>query len=466
MNELQDSNKSNWNRFVESLRDRFNLDEDKASEEEVRANIRKGVEFRGTNLWVLIFAIFIASIGLNVNSTAVIIGAMLISPLMGPIMGVGLALGVNNFDVMKRSLRSLGLAALVGLITSTLYFWISPLSTAQSELLARTTPTIYDVLIALFGGMAGIVAQSRKDRTSTVIPGVAIATALMPPLCTAGFGLARGDMAFFIGAFYLFFINAVFIAVGTFIIVRFLKYKKVEFVDPKKELRARRYMTVIVTITLVPSVILAYGIVQRTIFESNAKNYIDKVLNFDGSEIISAVPTYAGDSSTIEVMLVGKKVSEDVLDVARRQMEAYSLKHTTLIVRQAGVDNTFDTHTLQNVLRSNTEMLDEKNRRIEELERLADRYLSDTLPVKDISHELRSLWGSHIRNVSLAKAPVFGNDGNAIDTAVFCYLTTAENVSLDRQQREKLTQWLRARTKMNKVELIVARQEADTASMR
>ncbi|WP_071135605.1 TIGR00341 family protein [Millionella massiliensis] len=466
MNELQDSNKSNWNRFVESLRDRFNLDEDKASEEEVRANIRKGVEFRGTNLWVLIFAIFIASIGLNVNSTAVIIGAMLISPLMGPIMGVGLALGVNNFDVMKRSLRSLGLAALVGLITSTLYFWISPLSTAQSELLARTTPTIYDVLIALFGGMAGIVAQSRKDRTSTVIPGVAIATALMPPLCTAGFGLARGNMAFFIGAFYLFFINAVFIAVGTFIIVRFLKYKKVEFVDPKKELRARRYMTVIVTITLVPSVILAYGIVQRTIFESNAKNYIDKVLNFDGSEIISAVPTYAGDSSTIEVMLVGKKVSEDVLDVARRQMEAYSLKHTTLIVRQAGVDNTFDTHTLQNVLRSNTEMLDEKNRRIEELERLADRYLSDTLPVKDISYELRSLWGSHIRSVSLAKAPVFGNDGNAIDTAVFCYLTTAENVSLDRQQREKLTQWLRARTKMNKVELIVARQEADTASMR
>ena len=466
MNELQDSNKSNWNRFVESLRDRFNLDEDKASEEEVRANIRKEVEFRGTNLWVLIFAIFIASIGLNVNSTAVIIGAMLISPLMGPIMGVGLALGVNNFDVMKRSLRSLGLAALVGLITSTLYFWISPLSTAQSELLARTTPTIYDVLIALFGGIAGIVAQSRKDRTSTVIPGVAIATALMPPLCTAGFGLARGNMAFFIGAFYLFFVNAVFIAVGTFIIVRFLKYKKVEFVDPKKELRARRYMTVIVTITLVPSVILAYGIVQRTIFESNAKNYIDKVLNFDGSEIISAVPTYAGDSSTIEVMLVGKKVSEDVLDVARRQMEAYSLKHTTLIVRQAGVDNTFDTHTLQNVLRSNTEMLDEKNRRIEELERLADRYLSDTLPVKDISHELRSLWGSHIRSVSLAKAPVFGNDGNAIDTAVFCYLTTAENVSLDRQQREKLTQWLRARTKMNKVELIVARQEADTASMR
>lgn len=459
MNQPQDPGKSNWNRFVESLRDRFNLDEDKASEEEVRANIRKGVEFRGTNLWVLIFAIFIASIGLNVNSTAVIIGAMLISPLMGPIMGVGLALGVNNFDVMKHSLRSLGLAALVGLVTSTLYFWISPLSTAQSELLARTTPTIYDVLIALFGGMAGIVAQSRKDRTSTVIPGVAIATALMPPLCTAGFGLARGDMAFFIGAFYLFFINAVFIAVGTFIIVRFLKYKKIEFVDPKKELRVRRYMTVIVTVTLVPSVILAYGIVQRTIFETNAKNYIDKVFTFEGSQIISAVPTYAGDSSTIEVMLVGKKVSDDALDVARRQLETYNLKHTNLIVRQAGVDSTFDSHTLQRVLRSSTDILDEKNRRIEELERLVNCYLTDTLPVRDISSEIRSLWGGHIHRVSLSKAPVFASDGRAVDTAVFCYLTTVDQSPLDQQQCDQLTQWLRTRTKMQNIELIVVPQE-------
>lgn len=462
MNEPQEPYKSNWNRFTEFLRDRFNLDEDKASEEEVRENINKGVEFRGTNLWVLIFAIFIASIGLNVNSTAVIIGAMLVSPLMGPIMGVGLALGVNNFDLMKRSLKSLGLAALVGLATSTLYFWISPLSTAQSELLARTTPTIYDVLIALFGGLAGIVAQSRKDRTSTVIPGVAIATALMPPLCTAGFGLARGDMTFFIGAFYLFFINAVFIAVGTFIIVRFLNYRKVAFVDPKKELRARRYMTVIVTVTLVPSVILAYGIVQRTIFESNAKDYIDKVLVFEGSEIVSAVPTYSRDSCTIEVILMGHKVSEDAIAVARNQLVSYHLERTALIVRQAGADNTFDSHTMQSVLRSNTQILDEKNRQIEQLRQLTDRYLSDTLPAADISRELGSLWGSHISRVSLSKAPIFTRGGKVADTAVFCYITTAANATLDDDQRQKLTGWLRARTKMQAVKLVITPQVADT----
>ena len=175
------------------LRDRFDLGEDGALQDEVVDNICRGVDFRGTNLWVLIFATFVASLGLNVNSTAVIIGAMLISPLMGPIMGMGLSVGINDFDLLKRSVRNFGLMVLVSILTSTLYFVVSPLSGAQSELLARTVPTTYDVLIAFFGGLAGIVAQSRRDRTSTVIPGVAIATALMPPLCTAGYGLPRSN---------------------------------------------------------------------------------------------------------------------------------------------------------------------------------------------------------------------------------------------------------------------------------
>lgn len=447
-------------RFLHFLRDRFNLDEDKATEEEVRENINRGVEFRGTNLWVLIFAIFIASIGLNVNSTAVIIGAMLVSPLMGPIMGVGLALGVNDFDLMKRSLRSLGLAAAVGLATSTLYFWISPISTAQSELLARTTPTIYDVLIALFGGLAGIVAQSRKDRTSTVIPGVAIATALMPPLCTAGFGLARGNMAFFLGAFYLFFINAVFIAVGTFVIVRFLKYRKTAFVDPKRERRARRYMTAIVTLTLLPSIVLAYDIVQRTIFESNAREYIERVLTFDGAEVVSATPNYARDTSTIDVMLIGNKVSEDAIALARNQLAAYHLSHTRLVVHQAGRDDVLDSRMMQNVLHSNVEILEEKNRKIERLQRLTDRYLRDTLPAADIVRELGSLWGARlVERVGLAKVPVFTGEGQVTDTVVYCYITPAADVSLEEEQRRKLTEWLRVRTKMRRVELVVKAAE-------
>lgn len=462
MTEPQEPYKSKWNRLVDFLRHKFNLDEDKATEEEVRLNINKGVDFHGTNLWVLIFAIFIASIGLNVNSTAVIIGAMLVSPLMGPIMGVGLALGVNNFDLMKRSLKNLAFAVVVGLATSTLYFLISPISTVQSELLARTTPTIYDVLIALFGGLAGIVAQSRKDRTSTVIPGVAIATALMPPLCTAGFGLARGDMTFFIGAFYLFFINAVFIAVGTFIIVRFLKYKKIEFVDPRKERRARRYMTVVVTITLVPSIILAYGIVQRTIFETNAKNYIDKVLVFDGCEVINSSANYSRKGSTIEVTLMGNTISSDAINVARNQMAVYNLQSTELIIRQASADNTFDSHTLQGVLRSNTQIIDEKNKHIEQLESLVQKYLQDTLPAADISHELSTLWGTGISRISISKAPVFAGNGVAADTAVFCYITTANNEQLTDDQKQKLTEWLRVRTKIQAVKLVVDAQPTTT----
>lgn len=224
----------------EFMKGRFSLDEDKAQRDEVVASVSKGVEFRGVNLWVLIFATMIASLGLNVNSAAVIIGAMLISPIMGPIMGVGLALGINDFELLKKSLRNLALMFIVAIITSTVYFFISPLSSNSSELLARTVPTTYDVLIALFGGLAGIVAQTRQDRTSTVIPGVAIATALIPPLCTAGFGLATGQFRFFIGAFYLFFINSVFIALATYAMVRFLQYEKKVFIDKVRERTVKR----------------------------------------------------------------------------------------------------------------------------------------------------------------------------------------------------------------------------------
>jgi uncharacterized hydrophobic protein (TIGR00271 family) len=181
---------------------RFNLHVDKADEDDVILSIRKNTDFVGPNLWTLIFAIFIASIGLNVNSTAVIIGAMLISPLMGPIMGIGLGLGTNDFELIKKGARNLLIATLISIATSTLYFWLTPLHDAQSELLARTTPSLWDVFIAFFGGLAGIVAGTRKEK-SNVIPGVAIATALMPPLCTAGFGIASGNLYYFLGAMYL-----------------------------------------------------------------------------------------------------------------------------------------------------------------------------------------------------------------------------------------------------------------------
>lgn len=447
--------KSIWAQVRDFLHKKFNLDDDKASEEEVRANIRRGVDFQGTNLWILIFAIFIASIGLNVNSTAVIIGAMLVSPLMGPIMGVGLSLGVNNFDLMKRSIKNLAFATGVGLATSTLYFMISPLSGPQSELLARTTPTIYDVLIATFGGLAGIVAQTRRDRTSTVIPGVAIATALMPPLCTAGYGLAVGNINYFIGALYLYFINAVFIALGTFIIVRFLKYKKVEFADSRKEIRARRLMTLIVVVTLVPSIILAYGIVQRTIFETNAKSFVDKVLSFEGSEVVNTNIKYSHEGSIIEVMLVGKNVSQDAITLAQTQLETYKISNTQLIVRQASADNSFDSNTMQSVLRSNTQIIDEKNEIITNLQTSLNHLQRNALPSQEIARELSTLWGRDIAQVSITRSPLFTANGAAPDTTVICYITTHSGQPLDSTQKHKLTNWLKVRTNLPKVKLFI-----------
>ena len=197
--------------------ERFALGADAASQEEVNSNIHKGIMIRGTNLWVLIFAIFIASLGLNTNSTAVIIGAMLISPLMGPIIGMGYSMGVYDFNLLKESLRNFLFMIVVSLITSAVFFTLPLITSTQSELLARTQPTTYDILIALFGGLAGMVAQTRKDRTGTVIPGVAIATALMPPLCTVGYGLATFQFRFMLGALYLFTINSIFIALASFI---------------------------------------------------------------------------------------------------------------------------------------------------------------------------------------------------------------------------------------------------------
>ena len=357
----------------EFMKGRFSLDEDKAQRDEVVASVSKGVEFRGVNLWVLIFATMIASLGLNVNSAAVIIGAMLISPIMGPIMGVGLALGINDFELLKKSLRNLALMFIVAIITSTVYFFISPLSSNSSELLARTVPTTYDVLIALFGGLAGIVAQTRQDRTSTVIPGVAIATALIPPLCTAGFGLATGQFRFFIGAFYLFFINSVFIALATYAMVRFLQYEKKVFIDKVRERTVKRLMMVITLVTFIPSVVIGFHMVRVSLFEAVADKYVSQVFNFPHTRVIECNKHYAQgkNPSQIELLLVGEPLGEEVIENARTQMRNFGLEEAELVVRQANTEDKVDVVSLQ---KSYQELLEEKNRRIGEMSSQLKRY--------------------------------------------------------------------------------------------
>ena len=433
------------------LRDRFSLDEDKVQRDEVIASISKGVEFRGANLWVLIFATMIASLGLNVDSAAVIIGAMLISPIMGPIMGVGLALGINDFDLLKRSLRNLLFMFIVAIIASTLYFFLSPLSANSSELLARTTPTTYDVLIALFGGLAGMIAQTRQDRNSTVIPGVAIATALIPPLCTAGFGIATAQPRFFLGAFYLFFINSVFIALATCGVVRFLRYEKKAFIDKARERTVRRSMLVVTLLTLIPSIFIGFRMVRVSIFEAAADKYVGQVFQFPQTRVIEASRQYArrGEPSHIELLLVGEPLSDEMIENARAQLSGFGLKNTELIVRQAASSDKIDVASLQ---QSYAELLDEKNRRIERMNSQLARYRVTNVEVEDISREVGTMMPD-IEAISLMKGITFEVDGTPRDTTLVCVVTLSDPAApID---RETLSRWLRIRTKVDNVKLFV-----------
>lgn len=307
----------------------FDVRQEKEDELETIESIRKGIEFKGTNLWVLIFATFVASLGLNTNSTAVIIGAMLISPLMGPIMGFGLGLGISDFDLIKRSFRNFATATVFSVITSTLFFLISPISEAQSELLARTQPTVYDVLIAFFGGLAGIVASSTKSK-GNVIPGVAIATALMPPLCTAGFGLASGNLYYFFGAFYLYFINTVFISLATYVVVRLLKYPKKVFLNKQREKIVTRYVGVIVFFTIVPSLFLSYNLIRASYFNDRVRTFVADELSFPNTQILSKTVTDTSDKKEVKVVLIGETVPETMIANARAKMPKYGLKNVGL----------------------------------------------------------------------------------------------------------------------------------------
>ncbi|MCB0770266.1 MAG: DUF389 domain-containing protein [Flavobacteriales bacterium] len=296
------------------------------------AAIEKGVVFRGTNLLILVFAILIASVGLNVNSTAVVIGAMLISPLMGPIVGVGAGLGVLDLFLVRRALKNLGFAVGASLVTSTLYFLISPLGDAYSEILARTTPTIWDVLIATAGGFAGIIATASKENTrGNVVPGVAIATALMPPLCTAGFGLAHLNWSFFFGALYLFLINSVFIAIAALFTIRWLGYPATVMADERMALRIRRYTALIVLVTVVPSIYMAYRLVKQNAFHNNASTFVARETavadNFLVEHKIDA------PSRTIHLVYMGNGISPEKEADLHEHLDLYGIPDAKLEIR-------------------------------------------------------------------------------------------------------------------------------------
>lgn len=441
------------------IRDRFNLETDKADELETIDYMKKSVEFKGANLWILIFAIFIASIGLNVNSTAVIIGAMLISPLMSPILGIGMSVAINDLDFLKKSFKNLMVATLFSVAASTIYFSISPLSDAQSELLARTNPTIWDVLIAFFGGLAGIVAGSRREK-SNAIPGVAIATALMPPLCTAGYGLATGNLYYFLGAFYLYFINGVFISLATFLIVRMLKYPQKEFADLRRQKQVRAWITFFVIITILPSTYLAYRTVQRSVFERNAMAFISQEFAFPKTRVISKQFNFSSSAPVIEVSLFGEKVSADVLANVKSKLPNYKLENASLVVFQGYDDNpneialtsTLRSGIVEELYKQNEQVMRSKDDRIRFLENEVLQLKGSQYQSQEIGAEIKMLYPD-LQAFTLNRTLYLKLDSMKQDTT-FLALAAFKKIP-PRKEILKLERWLRTRVKTDKVMVVV-----------
>jgi uncharacterized hydrophobic protein (TIGR00271 family) len=315
----------------------FNLHDGEDDRDKTLETIKKNIDFTGANLWILACAIIVASVGLNVNSTAVVIGAMLISPLMGPIVGAGFALGVYDFNLLKKSLRNLALATIIGLVFSTLYFLISPFKDVQSEILARTSPNIYDILIAFFGGIVGVIAVTRAEKGNP-IAGVAIATALMPPLCTAGFGLATANWSYFLGATYLYCINCVFIGIATFLIVKYLKYPAKKQVDSKQQKQVRYIISILILVMLVPSAYLAYNLYVEQQLKKNIELFIQSEFVDNGHTIVYKKTELNKQKRKIELGFLTKRFDKNEIATYNNKLKRYRISNTELVILQDSTD--------------------------------------------------------------------------------------------------------------------------------
>ena len=432
--------------FWEFIKDLMNIKEDTDYEGSV-VSIKAGIDFRGYNVWVLICSIFIASIGLNTNSAAVIIGAMLISPLMGPIVGAGLAVGTNDFQTLVRSVKSFAIAAGISILTSFIYFKISPLSAETSELLGRVRPTVLDVLVAVFGGMAGIIAVTRKEKTN-VIPGVAIATALMPPLCTAGYGLAIGNMTYFLGAFYLFLLNSVFICLASFIAIRYLKFPIKTFVNPARESKVKRYIFIFILLVIIPSGWKFWEVIQSSRFDQRVTLFVKEECKADGIFITNYGGKYSKDTSSIDIVTSGKFIPEDIINQWRSDLNKYDLEGTKLNVIQSSIDlgaledlgknNGIDPLLFEEAARDNTKLI----RKVASLEKTIDQLTAKTIDYEKLQRNLE-LDYPEIENFSYGLTCAPGASGSLDTTYTFVVQWQAGlDTAIARSQEQRLEQFL------------------------
>ncbi|MBN2664343.1 MAG: DUF389 domain-containing protein [Bacteroidales bacterium] len=448
-------------------------------------SVKKDMVFRGHTAWILMFSILIASVGLNANSTPVIIGAMLVSPLMGPIVALGLAVGTQDFELLKRALKNFMIAVVISLITSTVYFILSPLKEATSELLARTNPTILDVIIAFFGGFAGIVAGSRRIR-GNVIPGVAIATALMPPLCTAGYGLATWQLNFFFGALYLFFINSVFISLSTIITVRYMKFPRKTIINEVSARKIKRIMTFFVILVILPSLIIFLRVIKESRFTTNAGLFVQEVVKSPNSQLINSSYEYSDTLAFINLYFIGNPVSDssvyswmmhlpDYNLVAKNNIiNRFFLPDSTIVkVYQTGQDGQITEQdlmamnenlqkeirigVLEDIYKKNEDIIRQKDNKIEQLQIQLNKMNSEYIPINQLYKELKIQY-PRIVSFSYGKNIKIVND-TLTDTIPTFVLTWQYGTSraYKNQKIPVLNEWLKVRFNLDTLSIVEER---------
>ena len=423
--------------------DFINLHTGEEKSDKVLEHVKSSISFRGSNLWILACAIVIASIGLNVNSTAIVIGAMLISPLMGPIVGAGFALAIYDFELLKKSGKNLLIATVVGLAVATFYFYLSPFKDSQSEILSRTSPNIYDVLIAFFGGLVGVIAITRVEKGNP-IPGVAIATALMPPLCTAGYGLAVGNLSYFFGAIYLYTINCFFICISTFLIIKYLNYKPVQTIDVKSEKRIRYGITALILVMTVPSFYLAYNLLNEKKYSQNVEEFINNEFLDKGFTLIYKKTHFNAKPKSIELAFLNEKFSDDEIKDLNMKLIDYKLPETKLIIKQDLKDLKSE---ILNEIGNQSKNISEKEILINNLKKeLASFKFENT----DVEEEILILF-PEIKTISLGKHFVNQHKDSVRMMTVILYDLNDKKANID---TEKLQNWLERKLKTKELRII------------
>lgn len=439
--------------FIQNLttlvRDTLNLN-GHIDTEAAERSIRNNIEFKGPNAWILAVAVIIASVGLNVNSIPVVIGAMLISPLMGPIFGLGLGLGVSDIQLMKSSGKNLLVMVSISLVVAFLYFVITPLSLSNpTELLARTSPTFYDVLIALFGGFAGILEQCRKEK-GTVFSGVAIATALMPPLCTAGYGLACGEMSYFLGALYLFVINCTFIMMATYVGVKYFRFRPTEFQDETIGKRTKRLTTALIIIFIIPSIWSAVILIQQNNFDVNATSFAEHRSSY-GKSILYDYKIDHKDNTTLTLFFTGETLSERDKDELYSVAAEYDIAKEQIQIRDYAMEDKSDMNAFKDIYEKKESIISAKEQEIVMLKNELDKIRSSELEYDRISKEIFSIKSS-VSDVTITRGQSFNRDSTAGNSIIYVTVTSADSIATD--ELDELEEWLKVRLNTGTVEVM------------